>query len=174
MDHIITVQTAVGMLPPMVKPAEYYPFVYGGEVTMTKQGKLRVTKSNKKVEAYINHGRWIGDCPECPAAQIVDPDDPRMLCPNCGGGWFTVVFPPPKKKAEIEEQLLRVPRQENRNWNTWESVDDVKADIDAHLFPPPIHAKSRKERYELPEALSEAPPHRQQRLRTVGEVTGLG
>src|SRR5215207_5729866 len=49
------------------------------------------------LEATVNHGRWIVES-YCLNAQLVDEEDPRFFCVNCGnddneGKWYGVVFP---------------------------------------------------------------------------------
>lgn len=52
-----------------------------------------------KLYARIDAGRWIAECP-CRSAQVVSPDDPRLMCVECLAGWFTVVFPDDVTAAE--------------------------------------------------------------------------
>ena len=75
-------------------------------------------------DAYVNHGRWVADCPLCPSAQVVDRGCPEMWCPQCEpGGWFTVVFP--EDASAIEVVLDMRPRINNRNWVPGETVEDL-------------------------------------------------
>ncbi len=72
------------------------------------------------VKARLHRGRWIVDCPEsdCFGACVVTSLDPVYFCPDCGSGWYKVIFP--KNKAKIEEEVLkrRVTRQGlvHANW----------------------------------------------------------
>lgn len=68
----------------------------------------------KKVEARIDWGRWLVDCP-CGGAALVTAEEPFTYCTNCGNGYvggeaLTVVFPP--DRAEIEAELLLRPMYE--------------------------------------------------------------
>lgn len=87
------------------------------------------------VIAYINHGRWVADCPGwCGNALVVSQADPYFICSECGsvengGRWYLVVFP--DEKNEIEEALLRRPERDgfrawSRNWHPGESVERLK------------------------------------------------
>lgn len=78
------------------------------------------------VEASVNWGRWVADCPMCRTAQTVDPDDPRMWCPICRPpGWATVAFP--ARWRDIASLLAdRLPA--NRNWSPWETLDQLEAE----------------------------------------------
>jgi len=59
------------------------------------------------VEAYINDGRWIAECPHhCGGAELVDPDWPFFVCSaGCGGGPYEVVFP--KQRAKVEAAYIK-------------------------------------------------------------------
>jgi hypothetical protein len=82
--------------------------------------------SDPDIVAYINHGRWVGECnlhwteinEDCKNAQLVDPNDARFFCVNChneacAGRWRTVVFP--AGVATIEASLAALP-QSQQNW----------------------------------------------------------
>ena len=78
------------------------------------------------IEARVNHGRWVAECPEplCGFAVVADATAPLLLCGQCGKGWYTVVFP--LEKTAIEVLLLRRPRvagrPSTRNWLPGETV----------------------------------------------------
>lgn len=82
------------------------------------------------IDAYINHGRWVADCPTpgCGAAYIVTPNDTSLLCGNCGTGWWFIRFP--RDRSELEQLLLkRIPgvgRAPTRNWLPNQTVDDIR------------------------------------------------
>jgi hypothetical protein len=71
-----------------------------------------------RLYAQVNHNRWVADCP-CGSAQVVSPDDPRMACTECGGGWFALVFP--EDPAAVEAELAGLLPHE-RNW--WNAEDE--------------------------------------------------
>lgn len=84
----------------------------------------------EEVVAYVNHGRWVADCPSaaCTGAELVDPEDPRFYCLSCynapfGGRWLRVRFPPERQRRAIERALLERPRARNRNWLPGETVE---------------------------------------------------
>ncbi len=120
------VYTPNGELAPMAEWAYHqYPpvFVDRAQPDRSKRGQL----SDATIKAYVNHGRWVADCPFCPSAQVVSPADPRFLCAGSDGcanskvqGSFAqVVFPADLEL--IEQALLLRPDRKNRNWTT-ESV----------------------------------------------------
>jgi hypothetical protein len=83
--------------------------------------------------AYVNHGRWVADCPSpaCTGAELVDPDEPRFYCLSCynaafGGLWLPVRFPPERERQAIERALLARPRARNRNWYPGETVAQLE------------------------------------------------
>ncbi|MCU4184032.1 hypothetical protein K6U06_06645 [Acidiferrimicrobium sp. IK] len=81
--------------------------------------------------AYVNHGRWMVDCPHgCGSAQYASHADRRMFCVECSSGgtglWITVSWPSPADVAAIEAALScrLVP---NRNWRPGETVEQLHA-----------------------------------------------
>jgi len=70
------------------------------------------------IQAYVNEGRWIAECPDCKNAQLACKTDPRFLCDNCGNVavgklWRTVVWP--ANVTGIESMLENRPLV-NQNW----------------------------------------------------------
>ncbi len=87
------------------------------------------------VYAYVNHGRWVADCPlGCGCAAIVQPGQP-FDCRSRGGGFCCdalgspVVCPP--DALAIEHVLAGRPTP-NRNWYVGETVDALRAENVAH------------------------------------------
>lgn len=85
------------------------------------------------VAAYVNHSRWIVDCPfeGCHSAQLATPEDPRFFCAGCRnaeaeGHYLPVSFPNAKAVAAIEAVLLERPVVETRNWFPHEKVRDLQ------------------------------------------------
>lgn len=81
------------------------------------------TDPTTSIYAYVNHGRWIAECPDCRAAQLACKTDPRFLCHECGNVavgklWRSVVWP--SNVIGIENQLAGRP-VENQNWEPGES-----------------------------------------------------
>lgn len=67
--------------------------------------------------AYVNHGRWVADCPadECLSAELLMPGTTTVLCGECGNHG-PVKWPPPETVADIGEVLSRRPIVADRNW----------------------------------------------------------
>jgi hypothetical protein len=94
----------------------------------------RADESQGKVPAYVNHGRWVADCPDCNGAELVTPNEP-MMCDACfnegnGGAYRAVVFP--RSQREIEAQLAIRPEPEHRNWAPGETVAQLRAENAEH------------------------------------------
>jgi len=89
--------------------------------------------------AYVNHGRWVVDCPDCGNGMYVHPDH-LVWCCNCGnrsaGGMQRRVQWP----AELEriEQVLLLRPTANRHWYPHETVADLVAESIANGAPVPF------------------------------------
>lgn len=75
------------------------------------------------IEAYVNHGRWIAECPDCHGAQLACRTDPRFMCNECGNVavgklWRPVIWP---ANAQGIENLLQGRPTANQNWYPDES-----------------------------------------------------
>jgi hypothetical protein len=106
----------------------------------------------KKLDARINHGRWIVDCPDCKGAEVPE----RMLkkdifiCDECFPGAtqgapedrgaasakaykldmaYKIKYPP--NKSKIEDVLRKRPKP-NMNWLPGETVEDLERENEAH------------------------------------------
>jgi hypothetical protein len=79
---------------------------------------------NGIVEAQVNHGRWLAECPSCPNAIMLSRDALLFLCDNCGEGWLNVAWP--LNREEIEAMLQYREDDANRNWTPGETVADLQ------------------------------------------------
>lgn len=84
--------------------------------------------------AYVNHGRWVVDCP-CGSAQLASRSDRRFFCTDCRntfahGKWVGVVWP--ADEADIEGLLLQRPDVKTRNWYPTEDAMTLVAENVAH------------------------------------------
>lgn len=77
--------------------------------------------SGETVTAYLNHDRWVADCP-CNGAELVAPGE-EMLCGSCGAR-HRVKFP--KHRKDIEAALEKRAAL-YRNWHPDETVEELIA-----------------------------------------------
>jgi len=117
----------------MAKPiftAETYAAWHGLEAPVS--GRFADTPVGS-VQAYVNHGRWVADCPmlACYGARMVSDTHP-MQCGSCGGGPYRVLFP--QQRAAIEAVLLKRPDDRNQNW-AGETLAALRAENRAHGVP---------------------------------------
>lgn len=93
-----------------------------------------------EIQAYINHGRWIAECPDCNGAQIVSEEERRFWCLGCGNAsvnfaWRHVRMP--KNRAAIEAVLVMRPAAQsdkaiNRNWSATETLKELEQENADH------------------------------------------
>lgn len=77
------------------------------------------------IHAYVNHGRWIAECPDCRNAQLACRTDKRFLCNECGniavgGLWRPVEWP---ANVQAVENLLENRPLVNQNWAPGEDME---------------------------------------------------
>jgi len=93
------------------------------------------------MKAYVNHGRWLVDCPNCGGAEIVFMGKPFVCKSRITNGFhgesvvcgYTVEVEFPSQKREIEAALIERSIS-NRNW-TNESLDALKEENRIHNVP---------------------------------------
>lgn len=77
--------------------------------------------------AYVNHGRWMCNCPHCGAASWA-PETMPLCCVECGmkaNGLRPCRVRFPENRWGIELVLKRRPEIETRNWTPGESLRDL-------------------------------------------------
>lgn len=90
------------------------------------------TKVAGSVDCYVNHGRWVADCPAGDGgALLVSADEPLFWCLVCGnkangGAWYVVRFP--QDAEQIEALLSARSNRNNRNWGLAEDVAVIAAE----------------------------------------------
>ena len=91
--------------------------------------------------AYVNHGRWVVECPErCGFAVVASRSSPVFMCGKCrnakaGGKLLRVAFP--ANREQIEYHLLKRPARHpleatTRNWRPGEKISDLIRENAAH------------------------------------------
>ncbi len=82
--------------------------------------------------AYVNHGRWVADCPFCSGAEEMATLPMSFFCHACQmaavqGQAIPALFPAPAE-AESIERVLAIRPVPNRNWVPGETVDQLRAE----------------------------------------------
>lgn len=93
------------------------------------QAVIEIVDDDRRPVAYVNHSRWVADCPECNGGIACWPGEmPEGVCLDCGHR-YRPVFPPAKDRAAAEKTLLERSRPQNRNWDpATEDVSRLKAE----------------------------------------------
>lgn len=85
--------------------------------------------------AYVNHGRWVADCPSgCGGAMLLDPELPFM-CGECfnaelHGRWRLVDWP--ANRTEIESWLELRKLAHTANWSLGETIEQLREENRIH------------------------------------------
>ena len=79
--------------------------------------------------AYLNHGRWVVDCPRdgCPEAHLADSD--LFVCANCGLVSKVVI---PDEMFAVNEIVEKRPVPQTRNWRPGEPLHYLIEENIAH------------------------------------------
>jgi hypothetical protein len=93
--------------------------------------------------AYVNDGRWVGDCPVCNSGMSLHRDWPDGRCLGCGAIFVSVRWP--DKFDGIEDELAKRPKL-NQNWLPHESIEDLQAEFNEALVRQMRDALARKKR----------------------------
>lgn len=79
--------------------------------------------------AYVNHGRWLADCPfNCGGARMVQPnvDFWCVFCGNADAGGQSVPVDWPGNPDQIEEVLKYRQLERYRNWTPGETIAKLR------------------------------------------------
>jgi hypothetical protein len=97
---------------------------------------------DRTVVAFVNHGRWLWECPICHAAQVCSATDHRAFCIDCfngGDGWWPIVWPDEPTLRAAVTLLVRRPDKTLRNWHpAVESVQQLQAENVRHGLDPDV------------------------------------
>ena len=90
----------------LVSTAQEYRAWHAGHMAQRRRAGLqgKAADSTTPFDAYINHGRWVVDCP-CGAGNATDPAWGIACCIGCGLVHTAVVFPSEVTIAEVEVLL---------------------------------------------------------------------
>lgn len=96
---------------------------------VVQQQNLPTGRNLTTVEAYVNHGRWVADCP-CGGAELVS-SGVDMICGSCGMT-SPVKFPKQADQDRINGLLEKRPSP-NQNWRVEDLAGLVGENIAAGL-----------------------------------------
>ena len=112
------------------------------------------TSSLTTINAYINRGNWVVDCPSqnCYSSYYASREQ-AFYCFRCqnrdnDGAFYAVAFP--LEKEEIEKTLTERSLDKNKNWYSTERLDDLK--LETRFNGDKIQIKEEKERLEKAKA----------------------
>lgn len=96
----------------------------------------RMAPKSEAIEAYVNEGRWVVECPDCAGAQLACLTDPRFMCCECGnvvvdGRWRPVLLPAARTREAIGK-ILEPRLTLNQHWRPGETVADLKRENREH------------------------------------------
>lgn len=111
-------------------PAEAVVFRFwrhGGDVPAQLRGQMKgpwptELASAPVALAYVNHGKWVINCPfkPCSSAQDAARGDHRFFCVQCDSGgtgqWVSVRWPDDAEVLAIDAALGVRPQVPTRNW----------------------------------------------------------
>lgn len=95
-------------------------------LTAAKIG-LSVIPSEDVLVPYINHGRWVADCP-CGAGIAINPLWSTAACLDTGCHRTFSHISMPADWQELEGALLLRPFLKNRNWTRQETLNDLRVE----------------------------------------------
>lgn len=100
------------------------------------------TALDEAIEAFVNDGRWVVQCPDCRSGQLVDPETiERFFCIEClnervDRQWVPVRYP--AEVEEIEAALSVRVLWERMNWRPGETVEDLRRENREHGITEPV------------------------------------
>lgn len=94
------------------------------------RGVARVWHPSLRLDAKVNHGRWLVDCPACGSGAFTHPEWRLACCANCGAVYRGVNFP--EQIEEVTRLLLERPRRETQNWVAGEALWKLRFENRVH------------------------------------------
>jgi hypothetical protein len=75
--------------------------------------------STRKLEAYLNHSRWVADCPmdDCNGGIALWQENPEACCLDCGTIFNTITWPSETEMAKVLIAAISLPFEEERNYD---------------------------------------------------------
>jgi hypothetical protein len=126
---IATLESSLGraLATSGLRPVDYLIRQNWSAVDLPPWKKLHAGQFVGTVEARVEHGRWLVDCPVdgCAGAQLASDSDRRFVCVECAAGPFEVEWPLDRDEIEAALNVRPAP---NRNWLPGETVADLLAE----------------------------------------------
>lgn len=116
--------------PPQVLGVPSPQAYLGRLVDALAHRSLTAWKAGDRLRAYVNHGRWLVDCP-CGESCSTSPAWGMACCLGCGAIFEAIEFPPARMRQDIEH-LFEPRTMAQRNWYWRESVEQLAAENIAH------------------------------------------
>lgn len=134
-DHAPSVRTWLQLRSQAMVEARAYRNAWDG-VRMSIEHQVR---------AFVNHNRWLAECPFCHSFEYVDDAERVFFCTRCGNNDSGIALPVifPDEQAQIEAALLARPvvlgqgvsiveqnlyGQNERHWAPGVPVDALKGE----------------------------------------------
>jgi ribosomal protein L37E len=117
------------------------------------------TVNGEPVQAFVNTGRVLAQCPICGRHEYVDDQEPIFYCTTCGNGGSVAARPVefPEDWGEIKAALLKRPIVEGFGRNEIEKVLNSKPENLARDWRPGVKAEELEEENDPPVAEATSP-----------------
>jgi hypothetical protein len=89
----------------------------------------KLTRSRKKLVAYVSAARWVADCRECAGGVALWRENTQACCLDCGTVYQSIDWPDEDETVEVEAVLAARPDDRARNWARQQ--DETLADLKA-------------------------------------------
>lgn len=116
-------------LPQLARANAASPFAIATVHATQLSKKLPVVKpwnSNEVIVPYVNHGRWLADCPHCHSGIAILFRQAHGWCFGCGAVFSKAVWPNDAMLDQIVALLEARPAAVVQNWYPQESIADLE------------------------------------------------
>lgn len=106
----MTLLDAARFLPSLIKANAGTPFavttVHAYQCSR-KMPVVRPWETGEEIVAYVNHGRWLANCPHCQAGVAILFNQSKGWCFGCGAVFTNVTWPADGILHKIIDQIGR-------------------------------------------------------------------
>lgn len=96
---------------------------------------MTLVRFRPTIQARVYASQWIGDCPVCRSASVLDFGTPIWECRDCGTS-IEVYWPSNDVRRGVERLLSLRPIAHTRNWFPGETLHDLLAENTEHGIGP--------------------------------------